>query len=182
MRRLTVLGCLLLALTACSGVTNTHARGPAGSPSPSSVTFTIPPDAIQVPAPAASGLPPASTPGVTNTAVTQANIGSTICAKGWTATVRPPASYTTNLKRRQMAALGLAGPLSVYEMDHRVPLEIAGAPRDERNLWPEPWNGPTGAHAKDAIEDKVHADICSGRLTLAQGQAIFLGNWWKAVV
>jgi hypothetical protein len=180
MRRLTVLGCLLLALTACTGLANPHPLRP-GFPSPSTVTYTIPPDSISVPEPAASGLPPASTPGVTNTAVTQATIGSTICVKGWTATVRPAPGYTTALKIQQMAALGLVGPLSAYEEDHRVPLEVGGNPTDVGNLWPEPWNGPTGAHAKDALENKVHADVCAGRLTLAQGQAIFLGNFWKAV-
>jgi hypothetical protein len=179
MRRLTVLGPLLLTMTACSGVTSTPARGPAGFPSPSSVTFTIPPDSIEVPAPAASGLPPASAPGFLNPAVTQASIGSTICVKGWTATIRPPASYTTDLKRRQMTALGLVGSLSSYEEDHRVPLEVGGSPTDPANLWPEPWNGPTGAHSKDAIENRIHADVCAGRMTLAQGEAIFLGNWWK---
>lgn len=169
----------LILATAC-GATNTHARGPAGSPAPPSVTLTTPPDAIQGTALAASGLPPASTPGATNPAVTQASIGSTICVKGWTATIRPPASYTTDLKRRQIAALGLVGPLSAYEEDHRIPLEVGGDPTDPANLWPEPWTGPTGAHAKDALENRVHADICAGRMTLAQGQAIFLGNFWKA--
>lgn len=180
MRRLAALGLLLLAMTACSSATNSQAPGVAGSPSPSSVTYTIPSEVIQIPAPAASGLPPASTPGSLNLAVTQANLGSTICVKGWTATIRPPASYTGVLKRRQMTALGLVGPLSAYELDHRVPLEVGGNPTDPANLWPEPWNGPTGAHAKDAIENQVHADICAGRMTLAQGEAIFLGNWWKA--
>jgi hypothetical protein len=30
-------------------------------------------------------------------------IKSTICRSGYTATVRPPSSYTTNLKQQQMA-------------------------------------------------------------------------------
>ncbi|MBV8598859.1 MAG: hypothetical protein JO017_08565, partial [Actinobacteria bacterium] len=33
---------------------------------------------------------PTLTPGATNPDVTQATIGSTICVRGWTATVRPP--------------------------------------------------------------------------------------------
>jgi len=41
---------------------------------------------------------PSCTPGVTNPAVTQSTIGSTICVSGWTATVRPPTSYTNPLK------------------------------------------------------------------------------------
>jgi hypothetical protein len=47
------------------------------------------------PALAPSALPnPTRTPGAINPAVTQANIGETICMKGWTKTVRPPERYT----------------------------------------------------------------------------------------
>ena len=41
-------------------------------------------------------------PGATNPEVTQATINTTICQSGWTATIRPPASYTTSLKKTQM--------------------------------------------------------------------------------
>ena len=112
--------------------------------------------------------------------MTQADIASTICVRGWTTTVRPPVSYTNSLKRSQMAAEGLAGSTSLYEEDHRVPLEVGGNPQDPHNLWPELWDGLRGAHAKDVIENRVHADVCDGRLTLAQGQAVFLGDWWNA--
>ena len=77
-------------------------------------------------------LPPASAPGAINPAVTQAKLGSTVCVPGWTATVRPPASYTSALKRRQMAVLGEADS-AAYEEDHRTPLSSGGAPRDERS-------------------------------------------------
>ena len=39
------------------------------------------------------------TPGVVNPAVTPATLRSTVCRKGWTATVRPPTTYTNDLKR-----------------------------------------------------------------------------------
>lgn len=42
------------------------------------------------------------TPGVKNPAVTQENIQDTICVNGWTATVRPPSSYTNTLKKKQI--------------------------------------------------------------------------------
>src|SRR4051794_16847852 len=42
------------------------------------------------------------TPGVLNPDVTQATIATTICVHGWTRTVRPPSSYTGDLKLRQM--------------------------------------------------------------------------------
>jgi hypothetical protein len=48
----------------------------------------------------------ACTPGTANPDVTQATIGSTICRAGYTATIRPPASYTDALKRQQIVAYG----------------------------------------------------------------------------
>ena len=65
---------------------------------------------------------------VLNPAVTQATIGSTICVSGWTATVRPPESYTEALKASQIAAEGLPGGLSDYEEDHRIPRNWAVRP------------------------------------------------------
>lgn len=161
---------LCFYLAACAHQAMQHVR-PMHSPTPNP-TITA----------SAADLPPASAPGATNPGVTQANIGSTICVKGWTATIRPPASYTSDLKRRQMAALGLPGIAADYEEDHRVPLEVGGNPTSEANLYPEPWNGPHGAHAKDVIENRVHADVCAGLLSLAQSQHIFLNDFWGASV
>lgn len=124
------------------------------------------------------GLPPSSAPGSLNPNVTQANIATTICTSGWTKTIRPSASYTNKLKAKQMADLGLKGDAKDYEEDHRVSLELGGNPTDPQNLWPEPWNGPKNAHQKDRLENAVHKDVCSGKLTLKQGQEIFLGDFW----
>ncbi|MBV8257523.1 MAG: hypothetical protein JO073_06860 [Actinobacteria bacterium] len=110
---------------------------------------------------------PARTPGVLNPDVTQADIGRTICRRGWTATIRPPASYTDDLKRRQMAEYGETGPLSAYQEDHLISLELGGDPTDPRNLWPEPY---PRASDMDRIENDLNAQVCSGRLTLAQAQ------------
>jgi Protein of unknown function (DUF2510) len=46
----------------------------------------------------------ARTPGAVNPSVSQANIGRTICVSGWTATIRPDSSYTTELKVQQLAS------------------------------------------------------------------------------
>src|SRR5436305_1276973 len=61
---------------------------------------------------------PACTPGATNSEVTPATVATTVCHAGWTATVRPPESYTQRIKREQMQAYGWTGPLSDYEEDH----------------------------------------------------------------
>ena len=60
---------------------------------------------------------PVRTPGVLNPDVTQANIRSTICHHGWTETIRPPVSYTNELKRKQMRLYRETGSLSDYQED-----------------------------------------------------------------
>jgi hypothetical protein len=73
--------------------------------------------------------------------VTPATIGATICTSGWTATVRPPTTYTGPLKLQMMAAYHVGTDTSAFELDHLVPLELGGAPSDPRNLWPEKAGG-----------------------------------------
>jgi len=83
----------------------------------------------------------ARTPGAVNPAVSQANIGRTICVSGWTATIRPPSSFTTRLKVAQLTSgYTYKGDTSSrdYEEDHLISLELGGAPSAEANLWPEP--------------------------------------------
>lgn len=111
---------------------------------------------------------PARTPGVLNPDVTQATIGSTICVAGWTRTVRPPVEYTNALKVRQMRAYGETGQMSAYQEDHLISLELGGDPTDPNNLWPEPY--PRAADV-DKIENELNHEVCSGKITLAEGQA-----------
>ena len=114
------------------------------------------------------------TPGVTNPAVTQANIHKTICVPGYTATIRPPSSYTSALKTRQLATYyrGNCANLSNCEEDHLISLEIGGNPTDEKNLWPEP-----NAALKDQCENRLKAAVCAGTLTLKAAQQGIVGNW-----
>ena len=117
---------------------------------------------------------PACTPGALNPAVSQATIDRTICVEGWTDTVRPPESVTEREKAASLAAYGDTGPLSAYEYDHFVPLELGGATNDPRNLWPEPGDSP---NPKDAVEDELRQKVCDGRLSLAQAQREIVTNW-----
>lgn len=109
-----------------------------------------------------------------NPSVTQATISTTICVSGWTATVRPPESYTEDLKRRQIAQEGLPGGLSSYEEDHRMPLELGGAPSDVMNLSPE---SPRSPNAKDSDETRLKTAVCDGQLSLAQAQQQLVAAW-----
>jgi hypothetical protein len=78
---------------------------------------------------------PNCTPGALNPDVTQENIAQTICVPGYTRTIRPPASYTSQLKVRQIVEYGYedTNPAD-YEEDHFIPLELGGHPTDPRNL------------------------------------------------
>jgi hypothetical protein len=107
------------------------------------------------------------TPGVLNPDVTQATIRSTICTRGWTKTVRPPVSYTNELKRQGELRYGLHGPPSAYQEDHLISLELGGDPVDPRNLWPEPY---PRASKVDTIENELNALVCDRKISLAEAQ------------
>jgi hypothetical protein len=107
------------------------------------------------------------TPGVLNPDVTQATIDTTICKHGWTKTIRPPTSYTNELKRKQMREYGVGGALSGYQEDHLISLELGGDPTDPRNLWPEPY---PRASEVDSMENELNAKVCAGQISLEQAQ------------
>jgi hypothetical protein len=84
----------------------------------------------------ASDLPdPVLTPGAINPNVTQANIQQTVCVKGYTKTIRPPAHFTNKLKKRQIREYGYAdrNPKH-YEEDHLIALSIAQRARVNTRL------------------------------------------------
>jgi hypothetical protein len=110
--------------------------------------------------------------------VTQDNLSETICSRGYTATVRPPARVTDRIKIELMAAYGLTGqPPTDYELDHLVSLELGGAPEDVANLWPEPWIGEANAHMKDAVENYLHRQVCHRAMPLSEAQRQIASDW-----
>ena len=119
----------------------------------------------------------ACTPGVLNPAVKQGNINQTICVTGWTATIRPPVSYTDPLKLELMRAYGDTGPANGYELDHFIALELGGNPTSPKNLWPEPYTPVPGAHEKDKVENYLHRQVCGGQMTLADAQRSISTDW-----
>ncbi|MGI4944921.1 MAG: hypothetical protein ACRYHQ_30915 [Janthinobacterium lividum] len=123
---------------------------------------------------------PVTTPGAINPAVTQANIGATICVRGWTATVRPDEEFTYYLKREQLTAYHYVDRRTRdYEEDHLIPLELGGSPDSRANLWPEPRESPDGwtAAVKDRLENRLNQLVCQGQLPLAVAQQAIAVNW-----
>ena len=119
---------------------------------------------------------PICTPGKTDDKVTQDNLTTTICHPGYTETVRPPVSYTNTLKKQQIIDYGYEDTnLSNYEEDHFISLERGGSPKDPGNLWPEPHGSP---NEKDKVENYLHTQVCSGKITLAEAQQEITKNWY----
>jgi len=121
---------------------------------------------------------PNLTPGALNTSITQENIQSTICVKGYTKTIRPPAYYTNKLKKQQILDYGYADTNPQhYEEDHLIPLSIGGNPNDPKNLWPQPRLSEWNAERKDVLEFTLYKLVCNGAVTLDKAQQSMARNW-----
>lgn len=123
----------------------------------------------------------ALTPGAINPDVRQDNIATTVCVKGWTKTVRPPAYYTNKLKKSQIREYGYGdtNPRD-YEEDHLIPLSVGGNPTDPRNLWPQPRNSEWNAEKKDRLEFAMYRAVCQGEIGLDEARRAFAVNWIEA--
>lgn len=122
-------------------------------------------------------------PGGLNPDVTQATIGQTICAPGWTATVRPSSTYTNGVKAKLLREHGLQ-PTDAdrFELDHLVPLALGGHPRRIENLWLQPWVGEWSARRKDQLEVRLKTLVCSGAMPLAEARRLIAADWRAAWV
>lgn len=105
-----------------------------------------------------------------------------VCTPGYAKRVRAVSNAT---KKAIYKAYGITHhPPGAYEIDHDISLEIGGS-NSPKNLFPEPYflvigGRQMGAHEKDKLEDRLHALICSGKITLQQGQDAIRGDWTVA--
>lgn len=119
------------------------------------------------------------TPGAMNPDITQDNISQNICNPSWsTKSIRPPVSYTTPLKIKQISQYGYADTATAsYEEDHLISLELGGSPTDPLNLWPEAYNTTPGAKQKDLVENYLHKQVCAGAVSLQEAQTEISTDW-----
>ena len=98
-----------------------------------------------------------------------------ICVAGYTKTVR---NVPTAVKDAVYASYTITSHApGEYELDHLISLELGGS-NSVRNLWPQsyktlPWN----AHVKDKLENRLHADVCSGKIELRAAQQDIARDW-----
>ena len=104
---------------------------------------------------------PRCTPGAVSPAVTQANISSTICRRGYTEKVRPPESVTEPEKKASLAAYGDTEPL--HDVRVRPPGSARARGRRQRSAQPvarawrlaQPQGRARGSAALDGVRRRV---------------------------
>jgi len=101
-----------------------------------------------------------------------------ICTPGYSRKVRNvPSAVRRDVYREYRVARPMSGE---YEVDHLISLELGGS-NSVRNLWPQSrWTTPWNARVKDALENRLHRDVCAGRLDLATAQRDIAADWIAA--
>ncbi|MGI4790929.1 MAG: hypothetical protein ACRYFS_19030 [Janthinobacterium lividum] len=101
-----------------------------------------------------------------------------LCVPGYTKKVR---NVPADVKKQVYAEYGITSHKpGEYEVDHLISLELSGS-NSIKNLWPQsyetqPWN----AHVKDALENKLHEEVCSGQIDLPTAQHDIATDWIAA--
>lgn len=71
-------------------------------------------------------------------------------------------------------------PAGAYEVDYLISPALGGS-RQAANLWPQPYaTGEWNSRVKDALEDHLRAQVCQGKLELADAQREIAANWIAA--
>lgn len=116
---------------------------------------------------------PALTPGDVIACVT----AEMVCVPGYSSSVR---KVPKKIKKKVFESYGYPyPPAEEFEVDHHISLELGGS-NDIKNLWPEKANPHPGFHEKDVVENYLHHEVCSGRISLTEAQEQ-IGNDWYAV-
>jgi len=119
------------------------------------------------------------TPGAVRAGLSKAKI----CSIKWGKDER---HVTAAMKRQVFAAYGYSGyddPRCVpagkrtCEIDHLISRELGGA--DEvSNLWPQAYGtSPWNAVKKDTLENRLHKEMCAGKITLKAARDMLVTDW-----
>lgn len=97
-----------------------------------------------------------------------------VCKRGYSRRVR---NVSESVKDRVYASYGITkDSAATYEMDHLISLELGGS-NSIKNLFPEAATPRPGFHEKDKLENRLHALVCSGRMSLRTAQRRIRQNW-----
>ena len=111
-----------------------------------------------------------------------------VCETKWSADRR---HVTEKMRREVFARYGLSGNDDAScvadrhgrrcEIDHLISRELGGADVIE-NLWPQPYGSrPWNAIMKDRLENRLHREVCSGRILLRDAQRGIAADDWRVL-
>jgi hypothetical protein len=121
------------------------------------------------------------TPGV-STELTEEEI----CSRKWGKDAR---HVTAAMKKTVFKIYGMKGNTCKSdrhgrrcEIDHLISRELGGADAI-KNLWPQPYGtSPWNATRKDKLENRLHQEVCAGRLPLKDAQEALVSDYRIAYV
>ncbi len=167
----------LIILSGCNATISTGSPGSGGSSGSSTATSTTtqePHWGVQTKTSGCTVRGPlqdtACTPGAIFPNVTKDDV----CQPGYARSVR---NVPTSEKNQVYAEYGITHhSTGQYEVDHLVSLELGGS-NDIAKLWPEAASPKPGFHEKDKVENYLHAQVCSGAMSLKEAQIKIATNW-----
>ena len=113
-----------------------------------------------------------------NQSVRAETLSETICLRGYTRTIRPPANVTNTIKYEMLRKKGYAiSAMHDFILDHKIPLSLGGAPNDLRNFMLQTEDE---SKDKDRVELCLAKTVCSGRLALDEAQREIWLDWRSA--
>lgn len=114
---------------------------------------------------------PKLTPGKTTDVIVKK-----LCTPGYSKTAR---NVPESEKKEVFKLYGVPySEHSRFEIDHEISLELGGSNEIE-NLWPEHYAEPNGAHDKDKLENRLHWNVCHGKMSLKDAQEAVTHNWME---
>ncbi len=107
-------------------------------------------------------------------AIIQGVTADQICVFGYSQSVR---NVPESLKNQVYQEYGITTHnTGEYEVDHLISLELGGS-NDISNLWPEAAVPTPGFHEKDKVENYLHQQVCSGKMSLQEAQQKITNDW-----
>jgi hypothetical protein len=100
----------------------------------------------------------------------------TVCSSAWVAVgeaVKPPGTT----KDKLLIEYSLPGSPLTYVVAQVVPVEDGGSPTSAQNLYPLPLNGYGGQQTRTLVADRLHSEICSHKITVAQAAKMLASDW-----
>lgn len=125
---------------------------------------------------------PLLTPGAINIEATT----SMICVRGYTSGNdshgNPVRNVTDAIKKQIFQDYKIDPKSDQFEIDHLISLELGGS-NDTKNLWPQSYTTkPINARTKDGLENRLHALVCAGKLSLSDAQTQISTDWVTAYI